>query len=151
LEAVPISEEPSDMVIRYGFSTQNVMANLIKTDGDPTLVDKRGAFALFVTPPTMDGVRGHFGRHIVFMLDRSGSMTGEPYDEAVRSLMSALEKLQDTDKFSIVAFDHQQKFFSEKIVEATQVNVNKARQWIEGNNPQGGGTGKWPFTSIQMI
>jgi Ca-activated chloride channel family protein len=126
------------LVIKYGFSSEEVMANLIKSENQE---NSNGAFALFVTPPTTSGIKGYFKRNLIFLLDKSGSMTGEPYKEATRSLLSALDTLHSTDKFSIVVFDHQQIVFSEFLVEASSSNIGKAKNWIEGHQPQGGGTG----------
>jgi hypothetical protein len=41
---------------------------------------------MFVTPPSLDHVDTFFTRNMVFLLDRSGSMNGEPYIEATRAL-----------------------------------------------------------------
>lgn len=66
-----------------------------------------GTFALLVTPPTLVNevrfsmldaelradntfVLQFFGRNIVFLVDRSGSMTGQPWSECVRALEAAL-------------------------------------------------------------
>lgn len=102
--------------------------------------DDEGNFLLFVTPPSLENLDGFFSRDIIFLLDRSGSMTGDPYSEAVRSLFVALQTLKETDRFNISAFDHKQVWFSPDIVDATQQNVAKALSWIRGFPPQGGGT-----------
>ncbi len=41
----------------------------------------------------------------VFVVDRSGSMSGEPFNEAVRALGVALQGLLPGDRFNVVAFD----------------------------------------------
>jgi hypothetical protein len=85
LSAIPVKDEPSDFAINYGFSSEEIMANLIKTEDPLNSKHQNGSFALFVTPPTLSGVKGYFNRNMIFLLDRSGSMTGEPYNEAIRS------------------------------------------------------------------
>lgn len=49
-----------------------------------------------------------FARSMVFLLDRSGSMAGEPLNAAKRALEMGLSLLQPQDCFAVVAFDHEQ-------------------------------------------
>ena len=44
-----------------------------------------GTFLLFVTPPSKPP-KHRFKRSVIFLLDRSGSMTGEPFQEAAKAL-----------------------------------------------------------------
>lgn len=63
------------------------------------------SFVAFVSPPA--AVEGPaFGRNIVFMVDRSGSMTGQPLDLAKDAVALALDTLNSNDCFSIIAYDH---------------------------------------------
>ena len=45
---------------------------------------------------------------MVFLIDRSGSMTGEPMGQAKQALAQAIGQLSDIDFFNIVQFDHEQ-------------------------------------------
>ncbi len=38
-------------------------------------------FVLFVTPPSLDQTSKMYSRDIIFLLDRSGSMSGDPFSE----------------------------------------------------------------------
>ena len=49
-----------------------------------------------------------FLRSVVFVLDRSGSMTGDPMQYAKQAIFAGLETLQAYDDFTIIAFDHEQ-------------------------------------------
>lgn len=44
-------------------------------------------------------------RQVIFLLDRSGSMEGEPIDTAKRALRGFLRSLGQSDQFAIIAFD----------------------------------------------
>lgn len=46
------------------------------------------------------------------MLDRSGSMEGEPLAAAKAALLSGLRLLTRHDQFSVVAFDHEQLWWT---------------------------------------
>lgn len=43
---------------------------------------------------------------VSFVIDRSGSMTGQPLDLARRGVIDALSRLEDLDRFGVVAYDH---------------------------------------------
>ncbi len=49
-----------------------------------------------------------FSRSIVFLLDRSGSMTGKPLQYARQALDRALTDLGPGDQLNIIAYDHEQ-------------------------------------------
>ena len=49
-----------------------------------------------------------FSRSIVFLLDRSGSMTGKPLQYARQALDRALTGLGPSDQLNIIAYDHEQ-------------------------------------------
>jgi hypothetical protein len=102
----------------------------------------KGTFTLFVTPPSLESLRVFFARNMIFLLDRSGSMTGEPFSEACRALVSALSVLRPTDQFTIVAFDHRMEFFTMGLVPATQQSIVAATQWIATIHPDKGSTSK---------
>lgn len=51
-------------------------------------------------------------RSLVFILDRSGSMNGEPMHFAKEALQFGLGLLGPEDEFTVVAFDHEQLWFS---------------------------------------
>ena len=80
-----------DFNLSYSLLSPYIIGTLIKETQVFTEQKKeQGTFVLFVTPPTPDTVQAYFMRNIIFLLDRSGSMTGEPYTEAVRGLEAAL-------------------------------------------------------------
>jgi len=64
--------------------------------------DPRGTFALSISPPGPK-VAPSFQRSIVYIVDRSGSMTGEPIEYARRALTTAVESLEYDDQFTIIA------------------------------------------------
>jgi hypothetical protein len=98
-----------------------------------------GTFCLFVTPP-MQAAHEHYHRNIVFLLDRSGSMTGDPYLEATRALEGGLRTLGPGDMFTIVVFDHAHKAFSDALLPATPDHIREAIDWMVLIRPDRGGT-----------
>lgn len=98
---------------------------------------EHGTFALFVTPPTPETIQTFFGRNFVFLIDKSGSMTGDPWNEAVRGLEAALATLRAADNFTVCAFDHRMFLWSEGLQPASQQTIAGALAWVKQNGPSG--------------
>ena len=45
-------------------------------------------------------------REVIFVIDNSGSMGGTSITQAKASLIYALGRLQPTDRFNVIRFDH---------------------------------------------
>lgn len=140
ITATPQGNTACNFNLRYRFLAEGITSTLIHQAAGSNQFDNRGSFVLFVTPPTANTANKFFNRNIIFLLDRSGSMTGEPFAEATKALIIAIESLQPGDKFSIVAFDHDQRIFSDSVLEASERQFDRARKWIELQAPVGGGT-----------
>ncbi|MCL4217177.1 MAG: VWA domain-containing protein [Candidatus Hydrogenedentes bacterium] len=79
-----------------------------KVDGPASFVgrDSKGdvRFAALL-PSTMFGKREEGPRRVVFVIDRSGSMDGEPMRQALAAVKACLGALSPEDHFGIVSFD----------------------------------------------
>lgn len=62
---------------------------------------------------------------IGFVIDRSGSMSGKPLAEAIRSVRYMVDKLNDTDSASLVTFDNRValEFPLSKMIERSRLRV----------------------------
>ena len=61
----------------------------------------------FVTPPAVEQAEQKpLPREVVFVIDNSGSMGGTSIVQAKASLIYALGRLQPTDRFNVIRFDH---------------------------------------------
>lgn len=74
----------------------------------------------------------------IFMIDISGSMTGEKLKQAKRALIISLRNLINGDFFNIVAFENNFSFFSQSAVPYSQANLDKADKWIKELRASGG-------------
>jgi Ca-activated chloride channel family protein len=77
-------------------------------------------------------------REFIFVIDRSGSMQGQPLLQARNALRSCLRSLGPRDTFSIQAFDDHIEWFSQSANPVSQVAVERADSWLEGINARGG-------------
>lgn len=108
----------------------------------------RGMGGIFKIPDDVDSV--------VYVIDKSGSMSGRPLQLVKAELISAIEGLTEDKKFYVMFYDNQTwPMYSSgsvsmtgqtggiKLVAATATNKTAAIEWIEGV-PSGGGTDPTP-------
>ena len=98
--------------------------------GQPPPRDPRSSFVVALAPPKPERCLA-FGRSVVFVIDRSGSMNGEPMEAANEALTTGLRSLTEHDYFNICAFDDGQEYFdANAMTQATPKNVERAMAWM---------------------
>lgn len=65
--------------------------------------DEQGYFLLNIIPEMIE--EEYIPKDVVFVLDTSGSMSGEKIEQAKNALLELLNKLKREDRFSIILFD----------------------------------------------
>ena len=99
--------------------------------GQPPPRDPRSSFVVALAPPKPERCLA-FGRSVVFVIDRSGSMNGEPMEAANEALTTGLWSLTEHDYFNICAFDDGQEYFdANAMTQATPKNVERAMAWMK--------------------
>lgn len=89
-----------DAVVRYHLASPDYALRFLahRSGGDD------GSFLLLVSPKDRLEQVDVLGRDIVFVVDVSGSMSGEPLQQTKAALRAILGKLDQKDRFDIVAF-----------------------------------------------
>lgn len=83
--------------------------------------DRSHRFVLVeVTAPPASQARQRPPVNLSFVIDRSGSMTGQKLELAKRALLEAIERLDDRDRFSVVAYDDEVRVVVERIEASPQ-------------------------------
>ncbi len=102
-------------------------------------VDKegRGRFAV-VVPSDQFGSASEEPVHVAFVLDRSGSMSGVPMQQALRSVEACLGALSEADRFGIVAFDNEVTLFGSELVQGTSESREAATRFLATIDARGG-------------
>lgn len=77
-------------------------------------------------------------KEYIFIVDTSGSMSGQKLHEGKRALNIALRNLLEGDVFNIISFNSFFQSFEKKMVEYSQENLEKATQWIANLQATGG-------------
>ena len=77
-------------------------------------------------------------RDIIFLIDHSGSMSGERMKNTRRGVIKCLDRLRPNDKFNIVIFDDTFEAYSTDLVPATFNNLDKATSYVRTIKAEGG-------------
>ncbi|MEX0777577.1 MAG: VIT domain-containing protein [Phycisphaeraceae bacterium] len=123
-----------DFVLRYRLAGDNVRTAMF-TQRD----DRGGYFTLMLIPPRSDDDLPQQPLEMVFLVDCSGSMSGQPLDRVKDAMRTALGQLRDDDRFQIVCFASQATQMSQHSLPATAGNIRRGLEYVNAIQ-SGGGT-----------
>ena len=122
-----------DFVLRYPAADEDVGARAWLS------ASPSGAkLLLTLVPPALTDDAEPPPREFVFVLDRSGSMSGGPLAEAKNALRACLRTLGERDSFALLAFDDRLEWLREGCVPFTQRAVDDADRWLDRLEARGG-------------
>ena len=96
-------------------------------------------YLAMVVPPLDASSKHRQPREAIFVIDNSGSMSGESMKQAKAALLTALKKLKPEDRFNVIRFDDTFDVLFKDAVSADKVNVTIAERFV-GNLEASGGT-----------
>jgi Ca-activated chloride channel family protein len=127
---------PDDLRVLYSTDAGPVGLNVISYKPD----DKEdGYFALLATPEARTEQSARIAKTMLFVIDRSGSMSGPKIQQVKTALQFMLRQLDPGDTFNIVAYDTEVETFRPELQRANQESVQAAVSWV-GGIAAGGGT-----------
>ncbi len=122
-----------DFVLRYTLAGAGVQAGVLSH------ADQRGGFfSLVIEPPAAPSDSQIAPRELVFVLDTSGSMSGDPIEASKAFMQRALTTLRPGDYFRIIQFGSTPREFTDGPVPATPANVARASAFVRGLHADGG-------------
>ena len=125
-----------DFVLDFKVAGGRMKSNLL-TYEDPDQSD-HGYFTMIVYPPEdLADLRRH-PLELVFVLDCSGSMSGQPIAQAKAAIMSALDRLEPGDTFQVIRFSDNASRFGHEPVAATPGNIGLAKRYVQSLDGAGG-------------
>ncbi len=98
-----------------------------------------GYFLLLASPQVKASEAKPQPKSVIFVLDRSGSMSGKKIDQAKKSLQFVLDNLSDNDLFNIVVYDDRVETFKPELHRYSKESRADAARFVE-NIHAGGST-----------
>ncbi|MGB2982695.1 MAG: VIT domain-containing protein, partial [Candidatus Bipolaricaulia bacterium] len=123
-----------DFLLYYGVSAEELGMTLLtyRTPGED------GFFLLIATPPRVEADAAPLPKDLVFVLDRSGSMSGEKIEQAKEALRFILENLNPDDRFAVVAFSDYVEAYQTGLEPVSPGAVGSAIAWSSRLDATGG-------------
>ena len=88
--------------------------------------------------PEFDDVYEDDNKDYIFIIDISGSMSGDKIVQTKNAVKKCLLKLDEGDTFNIIPFSNDYKAMSIESMEATAKNIKKAAEYIDSLEADGG-------------
>lgn len=130
------SKPDRDLLLYYSLPRDEVGASVLtfKEKGED------GFFLLLAAPSDADtATTKAVPKNVIFVLDRSGSMSGEKIEQARRALQFCVDSLNPQDSFQIITFATGISSLSDaEFLKATPANINKARKFVAEIKASGG-------------
>lgn len=125
--------EASDFVLYYGLASETINVNLLTYRESAA---EAGFFVLLVAPPVDASEVEIQPRDVVIVLDQSGSMFGEKWEQAKDATQYVLDNLNPEDRFNVVAFSTGWRVYGNGLQGTGE--VDGAKQWIDTLEAIGG-------------
>ncbi len=126
-----------DFVLYYGTGAEDVGLSLLTYQSG----DRVGYFLLLAAPRFSIPRDRILPMHVVFVLDRTGSMQANgKMEQAKGALHYCLGALNSQDWFDVITFNESPDVLTRLLVAATPENVKRARRFVEDVDASGGTT-----------
>jgi Ca-activated chloride channel family protein len=117
-----------DFELFIGLDADDVGISLITFDGDD---GEEGYFMLTLTPTEELEAMGPTPKQVTFVVDTSGSMAGEKFEQAQNMLRYCLENLNPDDTFQLITFSSDVDALFDEPQPATREKVRQALAWVD--------------------
>lgn len=123
----------TDFSLFYGIASDSINLNLLTYRES---AGEDGFFMLLVQPPFQTTEDSVIPRDIIVVLDQSGSMDGEKWDQARKAAAYVLENLNSQDRFNAILFSSGWRIYSNQMEAPSQ--AGGAIDWINSQDAVGG-------------
>lgn len=97
-----------------------------------------GYFTLTIQPPKQVADADAVARELVFVVDNSGSMGGQPMDTAKALMRKALADMRPDDTFTVLRFSESASGLSDDLLPATADNIQTGLDYVDAMAGMGG-------------
>ena len=131
---------PHDTIPNKDFVFAFRVAGKQMKSGLVTHTDSKGDefFTLMLYPPAGLKQLDRQPMEMVFVLDCSGSMSGEPMRQSKDAMRHALKQLRPDDTFQVIRFSNNASVLGDKPLPATRDNIRKALRYVDTLSGHGG-------------
>jgi Ca-activated chloride channel homolog len=144
-----VSRESENHVV-VGYEATNVLPNIdftlyyslgeteafhLLTYRDPTDSSEPDGFFLVLLAPRITTIGQVIPKDLLLVLDRSGSMDGEKFQQAQQAARYILDNLNPDDRFNVISFSTGIEMYASKLRPASE--VTQARSWVDGLQAEG--------------
>jgi len=123
------SYTPDDFRLFYGTVNGLVGMNVISyrpSDGDD------GYFVMLASPEVKSALAEKMEKTMVFVFDKSGSMSGKKIEQAKEALKFLINQLKPGDTFNVIAYDSAIESFRPELQRADEATVKAAIGFADG-------------------
>jgi Ca-activated chloride channel family protein len=115
-----------DFELYYATPGQEFGAGLLNYEKDG-----QGYFLFLFSPSSTAAATDSIPKDIVFVIDRSGSMSGEKMEQAKEALQFILRQLGEKDRFSIVDFDDVVDVLAFNLLSVSGRSIQDASRYVD--------------------
>jgi len=127
-------DSQKDFLLYYSLSEKDFGVSLL-THREP---GKDGYFLMLISPKSNIGEQQRVAKDIIFILDTSGSMSGEKITKAKAALKFGVESLSPHDRFNIISFSGEEHLMKANLIEAGAAGKEAGLKFIENLRAEGG-------------
>ncbi len=120
---------PNDLRLLYSTEASPVGMNVVSFRPDK---NDAGYFVLLAAPEVKAADATPVEKSIIFVVDRSGSMSGEKMNQAREALKTLIGRLSKGDTFNIVAYDSSVESFKPELQKVDEATINAALGYAGG-------------------
>ncbi|XP_026131033.1 inter-alpha-trypsin inhibitor heavy chain H3-like isoform X9 [Carassius auratus] len=107
-----------DLLITYDVERQNPKGEIMVS---------KGYFVHYFAPSDVPRI----SKNVVFIIDRSGSMSGRKIKQTRLALLKILSDLDEDDHFGLITFDSEVSLWKRELLRATEANLENAKSFVK--------------------
>ncbi len=123
----------SDFSLYYGLASDEINVNLLSYRES---AGEDGFFTLMITPPVQVSESRVIPKDVIIVLDQSGSMFGDKWEQARDAVTFVLDHLNRRDRFNVIAFSTGYRIYADELQPVSE--AADAADWISGLEAVGG-------------
>ena len=127
------SKPDKDFTLYYTVSDDDLGISLISHKQA-----KEDGYFMLLASPKVETEKKVIPKDICFVVDTSGSMSGDKHKQVQNALKFCVNNLEEEDRFNIISFATEPRPYEKNLVNAKKENIEDALKYIEGMRAIGG-------------